>query len=187
MTNLTMDAYQALSLVIDSLTAIGTVGAVVVSLYLARQDGRLRIRVRAGIRHVINVPGVDHTTPYLSITATNLGRRQATVTGFAWRRGLLPSWSPFLPRGYGIQLGGTSLSTEFPSSLTDGGEARLLVPLPEWLANEAPKILPHNSWLESHFVRIQVMTSTGHTFTERIPKALRQAMQTRSHSPIGFS
>jgi len=63
------------------LSGIATTGAVVVSLWLARQSGRVNIRVRAHLtRSVLD----EDRYAGLSIEVTNLAERTVRLTGLYW-------------------------------------------------------------------------------------------------------
>ena len=71
------------------LTAIGTLSAVIVSLWLALRDSRIRLKVHVGIRKIFferkiyEHPGLE--PDFLDIAVTNVGRRVVTVTGLLWK------------------------------------------------------------------------------------------------------
>jgi hypothetical protein len=66
------------------LTAIGTLSAVIVSLWLALRDTRIRLRVNVGIRKILlegkAYDRVSQEPEFLIVTVTNIGRRVVTVT-----------------------------------------------------------------------------------------------------------
>jgi hypothetical protein len=71
------------------LTAIGTLSAVIVSLWLALRDTRIRLRVNVGIRKILlegkAYDRVSQEPDFLIVTVTNIGRRVVTVTGLLWK------------------------------------------------------------------------------------------------------
>jgi hypothetical protein len=84
------DIREWIDIVTGGLTAVGTVGAVIVALYFSRRDRRQKLSVRASI--IINVPWgglFTEGTKLVSLTATNTGFVPITVTSPCWRIGLL--------------------------------------------------------------------------------------------------
>ena len=112
--------------------AIGTLAAVIVSLYLARQDRRIKLMVSAGHRKMVT-PGKQGKHPdYIVISVTNVGHREAQVTGLGWEVGLIKKEQAY----QSIILDG--FSSSIPVRLKDG--EKLLTPhrrhLYQLLANE---------------------------------------------------
>jgi hypothetical protein len=75
------------------LSAIGTLLAVVVSLWLARRDYRIRVKASVGIRKVLFERKIYQTLEeepdFLIISVTNIGRRVVTVVGLLWKNRLI--------------------------------------------------------------------------------------------------
>ena len=61
----------------EALSAIGTIGAVVVSLYLSRKDSINKIRVSTQV--IIPVGSLDKKI-YTNVTITNVGRQEVIIT-----------------------------------------------------------------------------------------------------------
>jgi hypothetical protein len=80
---------QWLDIVAQYLTAVGTVGAVIVALYLSRKDRREKISVSAAIHYSV---GPEQTfadsTRLFGLTATNVGFATVTVQNICWRVGV---------------------------------------------------------------------------------------------------
>ncbi|MFZ0888465.1 MAG: hypothetical protein WA005_08440 [Candidatus Binataceae bacterium] len=144
------------------LSAIGTLSAVLVSLWLARRDQRIRLRVNAGIRKIFFERKIyerpEREPDFLVIAVTNVGRRVVTVTGLLWKNTLLQ-------RRYLFQMPGEApLSAQFPARLQDGDGADFVVPLSELAKNppaEIKQLIPRPRRLTVYFLRILVRTSTG--------------------------
>jgi hypothetical protein len=68
------------------LAALGTIAAVLTSLYLARRSDRIDLRLSVGIRILaIQGGGSDHGNEFVWADVTNLGRRSATITHLFWK------------------------------------------------------------------------------------------------------
>ena len=119
-------------------SAIGTVSAVVTSLYLARRSDRQMLEVRAGLRTIAVVrggssgvkdypffvrPNVFSNQPptVLMVSVTNIGRRTAHLAHIYWQVGRGRSFDGHPPRN--------ELSFEFPIKLADGESAFYSWPL----------------------------------------------------------
>jgi hypothetical protein len=80
---------QWLDIGAEYLTAVGTVGAVIVALYLSRKDRREKISVSAAIHYSV---GPEQTLAesirLYGLTATNVGFATVTVQNLCWRVGI---------------------------------------------------------------------------------------------------
>jgi hypothetical protein len=83
------DVRQWIDIVAECLTAVGTVGAVIVALYLSRKDRREKISVSAAIHYFVK-PGqtLAEGIRLYGLTATNVGFATATVQNVCWRVGI---------------------------------------------------------------------------------------------------
>jgi hypothetical protein len=158
------------------LTAVGTLSAVIVALWIATRDSRLRLKVHAGIRKMLlqrkvyERPGEE--PDFLLIAVTNVGRRVVTVTGLLWKNRLVR-------RRWLFQMPGEApLSAQLPARLQDGDEADFAVPLAaltsvnDWADFRA--IIPKPRRFTARFLRIVVRTSTGEFVTAPLEKELRE-------------
>ena len=153
------------------LSAIGTLAAVIVSLWLASRAGKLRARTAVGHRIIVS-PGDNAPHPeVISFKLVNTGDRTIVVTGIGWRVGL---WG----RRYAVQIHDHLQSSKMPIELSHGQEANWLVPLnargdeDPWLKYFSIKMLMPN-WRSSCFtLRAQFVTSIGETFNVKPEKNL---------------
>jgi len=155
-------------------SALGTIAAVVVALYFARQDKRIRLRVNAGHRIVVAPDSEGPHPEYLVMGATNVGHREAQITGLGWRIGFFrkrffeqaPMWND-------------GISSPLPSRLRDGDEARYYFPLSgetRWLPDFAQKmLLPRAKW-NLRCARVRVFTSVGKVFEAPLEPGLRRRL-----------
>lgn len=157
------------------LSAIGTLLAVVVSLWLARRDSRVRLRVSVGVRKIF-VERKIYAKPaeepdFVVVAVTNVGRRVATVNGLLWKNQLVR-------RRYLYQmLGEAPLSAQVPVRLQDGEEADFAIPLSALAANDPADfrgLVPRPRILTILFLRMLVRTSTGERFAAPPEKELRK-------------
>jgi hypothetical protein len=158
-------------------SAVATLLAVIVSLYLSLRDSRIRLRVNVGIRQVLvgEGPHIGKNAPeFLFIAVTNVGRRTAKVTGLYWN-------NPLIRRYYLLQMPGElPLSAQIPVQLGDGDEAHITMSLEEWFEANDPvkfaRFLPWPRLLTARFLRMRVQTSTRRTFNVALEKELRQRL-----------
>ena len=159
------------------LSAIGTLAAVVTSLYLARRDAKIDLIINAGIRSLV-LGGKVQATDYIYLNITNRGRRGARVTQLYWKTGFL--WK----RTYIWIPQQNDLSARIPVKLSDGDEAIFMSSLIDFesslseIANNA--LSGWFSGLKSRFIRVGVCTSSDDQFEKRLEKKLRQYFLIRS-------
>lgn len=160
-----------LRLIPEWLTAIGTLLAVIVALYLARRDRLIRCLGSARISHIF-VVGEDNTSIHVAIAVTNIGMRSFVFTGVSWRLGI------FKKRNYEFLPPRNEYSNELPIKLQDGEQAKLFIPLEAFRANTIPSITAGQPrflrplWL--WFMKVIVYTTTGETFGFRVGKDIRR-------------
>lgn len=156
------------------LSAIGTLAAVIVSLYLARSEKPIKLEIRAGHRMMIEQGQKGEPTPLLYIGATNRGYRPAIITNIGWKLG-------FLKNRYAIQMttGAIQGSSTMPVKIDDGEEAKWLLSLERddnWVKRFSREFLMPNPRLNLFWLRLQIHTSIGKTFNARIEKGLREEL-----------
>jgi hypothetical protein len=155
------------------LSAIGTLIAVAVSLYLARRADRPRVRVHTAIARIV----VEGQTPaqgvrVLDISVTNHGGRPITVQGLAWRTGLLRK------RHY-VQIGPNNRhSARLPAKLDYGDKVAFVFPLDGLPADDrlvaqavARAYLPA---LAVRFVCAGVVLTTGQSVLSRVHRNVQE-------------
>ena len=149
------------------LSAIGSLSAVALALFLARQDKRVRLDVSAGHRLLVTqgVPG-PHPS-YLSIRITNIGHREAQISSLTWKTGIFH-------KAYAVQtISRDDLSSPMPIRLKDGEEANYFIRLDDehdWLGKFIEDFLPNNYWLRLKLTRIRVHTTIGSEFATKLEK-----------------
>jgi hypothetical protein len=151
------------------LSATGTVSAVVVSLYLATRDKRIRLKVNAGLRKLV-MPGqkLSQGTDIVSITVTNVGYRAATINSLYWRVG-------FFKKAHIVQMP-ENLSA-LPTKLADGDESSFPLNLSSWAKDidgflkVIPSRLPK---IGVKSIKIGVYTTNGERFESKIEPRLQK-------------
>jgi hypothetical protein len=147
--------------------------AVGVSLYLARQDKRVRLNITAGYRVIVSQGRQGKPPGFMVIRIVNVGHREAQITGIGWKVGLIK-------KQYAQQIPmQDSISSTLPKIIRDGDEAAFYFPMEgeqRWLEGFVRKlIIPHPKW-KLRNTKVAIFTSVGKTFESRIEKGLRYAL-----------
>jgi hypothetical protein len=150
------------------LSAIGSLSAVAIALYLARQDKRVRLHVSVGHRLLVTQGVADSHPSYLSIKITNVGHRAAEVSNLTWKTGIFR-------KDHAIQtISRDDMSSPMPVRLKDGEVANYLVRLDDkhdWLGKFIEDFLPDKYWLRLRLVRFRVHTTIGRVFSTKLEKS----------------
>ena len=163
------DAYDWWMLAAQWFSAVGTVGAVIVALFLAQHQNRVRLRVICNVSHVFSpVPGtkISESPQVIRVSATNVGHRDAVVDAITWEVGWLKR-----RRFYQMPTQHAAYKHPLPSRLAPGEEVTVLLDKVEWVAqngNELADAIRQKrlSVLGSRF-RVVIHTSTGERFSIR--------------------
>lgn len=176
------------------LSAIGTLAAVVVALYLARKNDRIALSIRSGLRKVghVNRPGgkdvllrvdVPSDSSFFPkpievvwVNITNVSRRSTTITLLYWRP------VPWRKRGFALIPDMNRYSNELPVTLDDGKSADYCWSLTEFVSSRVTEELTEQfrdefkgffGATKLRLLRLCVATSTGDVFRCRPEKQLR--------------
>lgn len=169
------EAWKFINTFAPWVSALGTVAAVVTSLWLAGRDRLIHLSVRAALCRQM---GARFTT----VTVTNVGRRTATVGAIGWRIG----WFRRLDL-LGLKrqefIWPHYEGTELPAKLLDGDYAQFNHPL-DVFADAILNTLDRRSlrpWPYLRFGTMQAIVSTtaGRTFYATITKDLRKELASR--------
>jgi len=112
------------------LAAIGTVGTALMSIYLAREPYRVKLRVGAGKRLTFYMgEPVERHREVLMIDVTNIGLRTVNVSAIGWELG-----GRFRSKKYFYQVitPGPD-SAPFPCTLNQGERQTWSIPLQPWI------------------------------------------------------
>ncbi len=145
-------------------SAVATLAAVVVSLYLARRSGQPRAKVSVGHQLIITQGDKRKPPEVIVFRIVNTGDRTIRVTNIGWRLGL---WK----KRHAIQLYDAAQSSPLPVELAHGQEASWTVPLDfgddPWRTSFPRKMMQPNFWLSCKTLRAQFHTSVGEVFTAK--------------------
>lgn len=165
--------WQFINSFADWFAALGTVAAVVTSLYLARRQERPHLTVHAGIYQLFTV-GEKRGSPseYVQIKATNTGFREVTITGIVWRAG-------FFRKLNFIQLPPSNVfSASVPTKIGHGEEATYLFPVENFVRGSEQIRRKISEFripaLARKSLRVGISSSTGHVFWSKVPDAVQK-------------
>ena len=152
------------------LSALGTIAAVVVSLWLATRATRLQCQASVGHRLVIEQGAKENYPEIVVFNIVNTGERPIRVTSIGWRVGF------FRWRRDAMQMFDRVQSSAMPIELTHGQEARWVFPLQRdeqgWLSSFPGKMLTPHPRLQSATLRACFFTSVGKTFSIKPERGL---------------
>jgi hypothetical protein len=147
------------------IAAIGTVAAVIISLYLALSSNKPKAKLSVGVR-VMFTPGDSGPHPaFVVVKLVNLGDRPIHINSLGWKSGLFK-------KKYALQIvHATPFSQGLPVSLEHGKEAQWHIPTDMrdggWYKYLASGFLLSNSKKAIKTLRIIAYTSTGHEFVAK--------------------
>lgn len=169
------EIWKHVDTVAQVLSAIGTLAAVIVSLYLARHQNAARLRVRATIGHIVaqGVPGSAEKV--LSISIANASQRNLTIESFGWRIGR------FRRSHYFQTLTAHPLAGKLPAKLAPSERASFVFPWEQYSENSAKMRADFGKRsfqrrLRSRSMRLTVSLSTGEYLSFTVARELRQAL-----------
>jgi hypothetical protein len=151
------------------LSAIGTLAAVITSLYLALAD-RSRLRVRAWLYeteievHTVPIPGDDGERRVVAIRATNPRDKAVFAEEIYWKVG-----GEIIPQSWSLSEAGPEITA--PSMLIGGTPMQLVFELGIFQTYYLPRLATPLS-RSSKRVKIGVRSSTGKRFESKIEKQL---------------
>jgi hypothetical protein len=151
---------------------IGTLSAVIVSLWLAYNNSKIKLKITAGhrllLKSILNSP-----SEYCLIKVVNAGDRAVNITGVGWETGRFKNKKSIL------QFFGIDESDKVPKVLLGGHEANFMVPFrlkgndEDWIVR-FPKELTgvDNNTNYIRKLKVVVVTSIGKTFKTRVEASL---------------
>lgn len=158
----------------DWLTAIGTFGAVILTLYLARRDARVSLELAAGHRLLMPPPLGEQPEEQLMLSVVNVGRRPATIEHVGWRFGRF--------RWFGAQFAvqrlnfNNPIGQRVPVTLQDGERWSYLEPFDAWAEHVTKDTLKPLTQRKARRIYFHVVTSTGVQYFEPIERSLQERL-----------
>jgi hypothetical protein len=167
--------WDVVNAIAQSVSAVGTLAAVVVSLTLARKQNRSRLRVRVGVAHIVQQGGPDFGR-FLQVSVVNVGFRDTTISTLGWSVGVLK------PVHLIQTLSLHELSSTLPRKLAPSESANFLFPWERFLELAGPlgdNISGRWMFVKSRLVWADVFLTTGERARARLeaPIARRIALR----------
>ena len=157
--------------------SIGTVGAVITSLWLATNANKVKLKVFAG--HRILISELEQTNEdYCCIQVVNTGARPVKITNIGWQAGR------FKNKQFMVQIFGTPNSDNVPKMLTEGEEATFMVPLAlrgndeDWLVSMSKTLTEKGNNIKT--LKVSVSTSVGQQFIVPVEDTLKDKLLAQS-------
>ncbi|NQD81108.1 hypothetical protein HP436_13080 [Pseudomonas sp. CrR14] len=149
--------------VADWASAVGSVFAAAVALWLAKRERRVSIQAKCGIR--VMVDGRQQTT-LVSITVTNTGFRPFKISNIGLRHGLIKKQMGLIKLGQPTEFCDPLLIT-----LSDGEGSHFGFPInhKNWVATMGQEM---QSWLAVETLRVFICCSNGQVFKLRPERPL---------------
>ena len=169
MFNLSREDWEFINTFAGWFSAIGTLIAVIVALYIANRSIRHKVRAWAGHRISIG-PGSNEPYPELIVFGiVNKGERPLVISHIGWKVGLFK-------KRHAIQRYDESMSSKLPIKLEHGEEANWYIPLnardEPWLEFFAKGMLLPNYPISCFTLRAQFFSSIGHIFSIKPERGL---------------
>ncbi|MCY4153869.1 MAG: hypothetical protein OXD47_11250 [Gammaproteobacteria bacterium] len=156
------------------LSAVGTIAAVVATIYFAKRGERVRLKISAGHRLLVGQGMPEPFPEYLCIRVVNIGYRDTNVKNIGWKVRLFK-------KRYAVQnIVQNQFSSKLPVLLRQGEEVNYLIPINKetnWLKRFCLDMLMPNPQVHIHFVKIWVTTSVGITFESKIESSLKKKLK----------
>ena len=153
-------------------SALGTLLAVIVSLYFSYSSRKISLMISASIFDFFQ-EGIQETEDYILIQITNTSYKDVIIKNFNWEFGLL--------KKHYIMTGFTAIdqtkSTPLPAKLKEGEMAQIAIKIDDvsgnYLENFYQDFLKDSSFINIHTLKINVCPSIGKCFKQKIDKTLK--------------
>jgi len=149
------------------LSAMGTIAAACVALYLGLRRDRLKLRITALHKVMIG----DSRKDYLEIRAVNTGFVRANITGVDLQWGCYKKKYAVFPIEFD-----QNFSSKLPIEIEPGQDSKYYYPWELWLSSFTENDQDEDRSLDPRTIKIRVWTSVGKLFNATIPKNHRQEL-----------
>ncbi len=156
------------------LSAIGTLAAVLVTLWLVRRQDRPRLKVFASVSSVWFAKNSPKNRKYLIITAVNIADRPASIRYLSLKFGLL--------RKEGVEAPpDPEISSSLPTEITYGQEAKWYIPLEtndrKWLNEVADYLMSQRPRVRVGVVSVYAQTTVGYKIKAKTGGSVARAFK----------
>jgi hypothetical protein len=146
-------------------SSIGTLAAVIVSLWLARREA---VRLQVSASHRLLFRSNEPVEQYVYVQVINVGTRPARLLGIGWQGGIF-KWGPFKKQFYIQNPGHHPSNSQLPITLQDGDVAIFMFDHvrdgENWYRAHAARLI--TNWIYRRTARVVAWTSAGPVFYAR--------------------
>ncbi len=168
----TMENYNIINTYATIFTAIGTVSAVVLSLYFAYSSRKISLKIHTGI-----YKGSQDNKDFILIKILNNGNRTVTISehfglefGFFRKKNVL----------IGFNNIDWNQSSKFPCKLYEGDEAVVIIPIEQndgnYLETFYKDFLIDSSRINIYTLKLQIYPNLGNTVKIKLDKSIIDAI-----------
>jgi len=163
----TVETWNFVNSFAPRLAALGSIAAVVTSLFLAFRQTAMRLHVTAAHRLTVRT-GLPLLPPeVLHIDVVNVGFRDVEVTAIEWKASL------FRRQCLLQTTCNDGFSSRLPIRLLHGQRAQYYLPFDSWIAHMRDHLRPFPH-LQARLLGLQARTSVGPTIGGHVEKQLRR-------------
>lgn len=154
---------------------LGTVSAVIISLWLALHHNKIKLKVTAGHRLVIT-PGEEDAPEFCSIHVVNVGVKPAKIISVSWRVGRGKNKRHMI-QSFNIQPYET-----VPKLLTEGEDVSFMVPFNydgsdrDWIVRFPKYLVDNGAPNIIKTLKVGVHTSVGDSFYSAVENNLTEKL-----------
>ena len=149
------------------LSAVGSLSAVIFSLYLSRQDKRIHLDISAGYKVFAQSNYITSSKNLLHIHIVNMGYKEVQINQLLWKTGIIK-------KKYAIQVLDNNTNTDsIPKRLKFGEDANYFIILDDkykFIDTFIAEYLPNFQRLRLHFIKLIVYTTIGKSFSCKLEK-----------------
>jgi len=170
---ITMENYNIINTYATIFAAIGTISAVVLSLYFAYSNRRISLKIHAGM-----YKGSQDNKDFILIKILNNGNRTVTISEhFGFEFGLFRKKNLII----GFKNIDWNQSTRFPCKLYDGDEAVVVIPMEQeygdYLETFYKDFLIDSPRVNINTLKLQIFPNLGNTIKVKLDKSIKDAIR----------
>lgn len=168
----TMENYNIINTYATIFAAIGTISAVIVSLYFAYSNRKISLKVHTGI-----FQGSQDNKEYILIKILNDGNRAVTISKhFGLEFGFFRKKNVII----GFKYIDQNQSSNFPCRLYEGDEAVVAIPIEHnddnFLENLYNDFLKNSPMININTLKLQLYPNLGNTIKIKLNKSIKDAI-----------
>jgi hypothetical protein len=168
----TIDNYNIINTYATIFAAIGTISAVILSLYFAYSSRKIALKIHTGIYQ-----GSQDNKDFILIKILNKGNRAVTISehfvlefGFFWKKNVI----------IGFKNIDCNQSSKFPCKLYEGDEAVIIIPIEQsygnYLENFYKNFLINSPIININTLKLQIYPNLGNTIKIKLDKSIKNAI-----------